>query len=69
MQFLTESQALSALRRGEAIEQSRLEADSPGTFGWVTGRRVGDVINLRVHVVHDEGSDDFWDVTEFLRRR
>lgn len=65
MQFLTESQALGALRRGAAIELARLEADGDGTFSWLTARRVGDLISMHVHVVHDEGTDGFWDVTEF----
>lgn len=65
MQFLTESQALGALRRGAAIEQARVDVDSDGTFSWPTAQRVGDHIILRLHVVHDEGTDDFLDVTEF----
>ncbi|WP_435769118.1 hypothetical protein [Nocardioides sp. SYSU DS0651] len=64
MQFLTESQALGALRRGVTIEQARLEGDGDGTLSWLTAQRVGDHISLRMHVVHDEGTDDFWDVTE-----
>lgn len=47
-----------------AIEQARLEADGDGTFSWLTAQRVGDYIILRLHVVHDEGTDDFMDVTE-----
>lgn len=41
----------------------RLTETAP--FSWLTARRVGDLISLRLHVVHDEGTDDFWDVTEF----
>lgn len=65
MQFLTESQALGALRRGATIEQARLGVDGDGTFSWLTAQRVGDHIILRLHVVHDEGTDDYLDVTEF----
>jgi hypothetical protein len=60
---LTPSEAASALRRGIGIEQFISLAD--GVVRYLTSSRDGDGFTLREHVVHDDGTDDFADISEF----
>ena len=60
---LTPSEAIAALRRGVEIEQFlNLTA---GELRFLTISRTDEGFALTEHHVHDEGTDDFADISEF----
>lgn len=64
---LTEHEAVSALRRGRAVEQLLDEARHEGrpTVRWLSIIRREDAFVVLVHHVYDDGSPDFRDLSEF----
>jgi len=64
---LTENEAVSALRRGRAVEQLLDEARHEGrpTARWLSIIRREDAFVVLVHHVYDDGSPDFRDLSEF----
>jgi hypothetical protein len=64
---LTENEAVSALRRGRAVEQLLDEARHEGrsTVRWLSIFRREDAFVVLVHHVYDDGSPAFRDLSEF----
>jgi hypothetical protein len=61
---LTEAEAVAAMNRGVAIEEFLERAD--GQVRYLTAARRRDGLHvLVIHVVKDEGTDDFADISEF----
>lgn len=60
---LTPSEAAAALRRGQPVEQFLTLQD--GRLTWLTASPMRGKFALSRHVVHDQGSEDFRDITEF----
>jgi hypothetical protein len=66
VRYLTRDQALAALRRGAGIEQLlQPPTGDGGTVRWLSLARSDSELVLRLHAVHDEGTNDFFDVYEF----
>lgn len=60
---LTRPEAAAALRRGTEIEQ--FISVTGGEIGYLTISRVAGEFILTAHHVHDEGTDEFADISDF----
>ena len=60
---LAPAEAAAALRRGAQVEQLVRLAD--GQLTYLTASRSGDEFRVDRHVVLDEGTEDFRDISEF----
>ena len=65
MRYMTEQQALTALRRRAPVEQMLSENLDAGSFSWIEARSSGQGFALRLHHTLDNGSENFLDVYEF----